>query len=528
MEIRKLPIGIQSFEDLRKNDYVYVDKTEYIWNLVSTGKTYFLSRPRRFGKSLLTSTIAAYFEGKKDLFKGLSIEKHENEKGKDAWQAYPVIYFSLAGGEYQAEDGLRETLETILETYEKEYGLNTQNLNVSNRFRLDIENIYQKTGKQVVVLVDEYDKPLLETMNVNPVQEEKNRTLYKSFFSVLKDEDAYLKFVFITGVTKFGKVSIFSDLNQPEDISLTDDYACVCGMTEEEIKRIFRPEILKMAGENEMSPDECMNELERMYDGYHFSAKSKGVYNPFSLMNALKQRQFENYWFSTGTPTFLINKLEKSDYTVEKMTDGVNASMSDMMDYRGDNPNPIPLLYQSGYLTIRDYDRKFRMYSLTFPNEEVRYGFLSSLVSSVLGNHDAEQSDSFRSMILDLQKGDVSSFLNRLKALFAGIPYIEGDRPSYEQEWRNEIYLILALMGQYVKSEVHTAKGRADLIAETKDYVYIFEFKVNQGADDALKQIEEKGYAEPYTADQRTVYKIGVSFSSEERNITEWKSIPEV
>ena len=303
----------------------------------------------------------------------------------------------------------------------------------------------EKTGKQVVILVDEYDKPLLETMEVNPVQEERNRDLYKSFFSVLKDEDQYLKFVFITGVTKFSKVSIFSDLNQLNDISLSDRYACICGITEKELEGQFRPEIHEMAQENDQTDTECLDQLAEMYDGYHFSKKSEGVYNPFSLLNAFYNHDYANYWFSTRTPTFLIHKLERSAFTAEQFTDGVRATEDSLMNYRPDNPDPIPLFYQSGYLTICGWYREYRVYRLRFPNHEVEYGFMNSLMEDTIPKN--ENTDGFFIMdyVNDLDSGNIDSFMNRLTAVFASIPYTE--KKSYESEWRNEIYLFLKLRG---------------------------------------------------------------------------------
>jgi hypothetical protein len=528
-DIRKLPIGIQSFEDLRRNHYLYVDKTAYVWNLISTGKVYFLSRPRRFGKSLLISTLEAYFLGKSDLFDGLFIKAKEDAKGGNAWLQHPVVHFSLSGGDYHSENGLEDALNNVIEGCCRKYHL-TGNYEIYGetlpiRFKTLIEQLYAKTGRQVVVLVDEYDKPLLETMTVNETQEEHNRRLYKGFFSVLKDEDRYLKFVFFTGVTKFSKISVFSDLNQLKDISLTNAYAEICGITQKEMSAEFKTEIRSMAGELGLTEEECLRKLAEMYDGYHFSAKSEGVYNPFSLLNAFQDRDFGSYWFGTGTPGFLIQKLRYSSFTPEQITDGVEATEQELTDYQSDNPNPIPLFYQSGYLTICGFDREFRIYSLKFPNEEVKYGFLKGLAPEYLGNKDAENPVSLKNMIWDLRKGAADSFLQRLSSLFAGIPYPEGRAPEYEQEWRNQIFLIFALLGQNVKCEVHSAQGRADAVVETKNFVYIFEFKVDQSADEALRQIEEKGYATPYLTDSRKIQCIGVSFSSQKRNIKEWKMV---
>lgn len=526
---RKLPIGIQSFEEIRKNHYLYVDKTEYIWKMVNTGKVYFLSRPRRFGKSLLISTMEAYFQGKKGLFEGLAIEKKENKKGTDAWLSYPVIRFSLSGGSYHTKEGLGKTLLlTILEMEEKymkeqKESINPDDLDLSNRFRYLIRRLYEITGRQVVVLVDEYDKPLLETMIVNNEQEEENRRLYKAFFGVLKDMDDCLKFVFFTGVTKFSKVSVFSDLNQLDDISLFDEYSAACGITETELRKNFRPEIENLAKKNGLSEEDCLKKLAYMYDGYHFAADVEGVYNPFSLLKALRQKNFGSYWFETGTPTFLIRKLEKSKFTVEQFAEGVPSKEAEMADYRVNNPNPIPLFYQSGYLTIYDYNERFRTYTLRFPNEEVKYGFLNSMLPEVLGERDAEDTTAVDDMIRYLETGMIDSFINRLEALFAGIPYIEGQQPVYEQEWRNEIYLVLALLGQNVKCEVHSSAGRADCVVETGQYVYIFEFKLDRSAEEALQQIEDRGYADVYKGDQRQIRKIGVNFSSKKRNVQNWK-----
>lgn len=526
MGLRKLPIGIQSFEKIREGGYLYVDKTRYIWDIVQTGTTYFLSRPRRFGKSLLVSTMEAYFRGRRDLFDGLAIQPLEDARDGDAWREYPMMVFSLSSGEYHSGAGLPDMLNKVLEDCIREYGLTgpyaVGGMTLAARFRGVIEQLHAKTGRQVVVLVDEYDKPLLETMVVNDAQEEENRRLYKGFFSVLKDEDAHLKFVFFTGVTKFSKVSVFSDLNQLEDISLSASASCICGITEGELLDAFGPEVMDMATVLGTSPEGCVAQLAQMYDGYHFHPGAEGVYNPFSLLNALKQKELGSYWFETGTPTFLIRKLRESSFTPEGLSDGVEVGETGLTDYRADNPSPIPLFYQTGYLTIQGYDREFRLYKLGFPNREVRYGFLNSLVPYVLGEEDSERPALLRSMVLDLRAGEVGSFLERLKSLFAAVPYPEGGAPRYEAEWRNQVFLVFALLGQNVACEVHSAKGRADCVVQTRDYVYVFEFKLDDGADAALRQIGERGYAAPFAADPRTVLRVGVSFSTEDRNIAEW------
>lgn len=530
INVRKLPIGIQNFEDLRKNGYLYVDKTQYIWNMAEYGKPYFLSRPRRFGKSLLVSTMEAYFQGKKELFKGLSIEKLENQRGDEAWLEYPVISFYLSGGSYTEEKGLADrlnkTLEDCIERYklvESGYSIRGETLPV--RFQSVLERLYEKTGRQVVVLVDEYDKPLLEAQTGNSKQEEKNRQLYKDFFSVLKDEDRYLKFVFFTGVTKFSKVSIFSDLNHLTDITLNNSYSEICGITENELLTCFEPEIQALSQEQEESREECLKHLARQYDGYHFSAKSEGVYNPYSLLNAFAAKDYGSYWFETGTPTFLIHKLQHSSLTAEQFTDGVTATETELKDYRAEDPNPIPLFYQSGYLTITGFDRRFREYSLGFPNEEVKYGFLESLVPYVLGYKDEENPLSRKNMILDLEEGDIESFIIRLRSVFASIPYQGGTAANYEEYWRNQTFLILEMLGAHTLCEVHSFKGRCDCVVKTMRFIYVFEFKIDRSAVEALNQIEEKGYSIKYEADRRTVVKVGINFSSETRNIADWKCV---
>lgn len=524
MNPRKLPIGVQSFEDLRANSYVYVDKTEHVWRLVETGKAYFLSRPRRFGKSLLLSTLEAYFRGQRELFDGLAIQSLEDARGEAAWAEHPVVRFSLSGGEYGAEGGLEDALGNVVGNTARRYEVEDDpGQMLSTRFYNLIERLHRKTGRQAVVLVDEYDKPLLAAMD-DPAQEERNRRLYKAFFSVLKDQDQHLRFVFFTGVTKFSKVSVFSDLNQLNDVSLDDGFAGVCGITEDELVRDFGPEIDATARAQGQSRDECLAELARMYDGYRFSKDGAGVYNPFSLLSAFYKRELERFWFETGTPTFLIRKLRMSGFTAEDFSDGVTAAEGQLKDYRPDSPNPVPLFYQAGYLTIAGYDREYRAYRLRFPNDEVRYGFLESLVPYVLGDGEAERSPlTARQMVMALRRGDVASLMERLAALFSSIPYVEGLPRSYEAEWRNEVFLVFSLMGQYVRSEVHTAAGRADCVVETRDYVYLFEFKLDKGADEALRQIDERGYALPYVADKRRIYKVGVAFSSQARTIAEWR-----
>ncbi len=521
--MRKLSIGIQSFEDLRKNDYIYVDKTRYIYDLVSRNKVYFLSRPRRFGKSLFLSTIEAYFEGKKELFNGLSIEKVENES-QTPWEPYPVFNLSFATGNYTNADELNKKLLTFLRTYEEKYNLPARENDIlGDRFVNLMKEVSEQTGKNVVILIDEYDKPLIDNMSVNNELEEINRRILKGFYCALKDGDKYIKFAFVTGVTKFNKVSLFSDVNQLKDISLNPRYAEICGITEEEMIHAYGKEITEMADSMDIGVNECVGELRQYYDGYHFSKEGKGVYNPFSLINALSDGELDNFWFSTGTPTFLINSIKKSGINIEMFEDGVTASEDDMTNYRAESPNVIPLFYQTGYLTISGYDKLVKEYKLSFPNDEVKYGFYSSLVPTLSPDYSYDLGKfSIGSMLEFLDDGAVDKFMNMIKALLASIPYWEGTTPANEQEWRNLVYVIFALLGQYVSAEVHSSKGRSDFIVENEKYVYIFEFKKDLSAKEALEQIETKGYAVPYESSGKKIIKIGANFSTNDKTLSEW------
>ncbi len=525
--MRRLPVGIQSFADLRRNGYVYVDKTEYIWNLVSQGKAYFLSRPRRFGKSLLVSTLEAYFKGEKELFRELRMEEMEETRPEELrWTEYPVIRFSLSGGMYEEAEGLRFSLEEVLRQTEIRYGIDSPGeTDISARFRRDLRELYQKTGKQVVVLVDEYDKPLLDPMTVNSHQEQENRSLYRGFFSVLKDQDEYLKFVFFTGVTKFSKVSVFSDLNQLRDISLLPEFSGICGITEAELEDNFSEEIQNLAEAQNMSTEEAKNTLCRMYDGYHFSRNSMGVYNPFSILSAFADRSFGSYWFESGTPTFLVRILNQWGGPVQDLTTGVAASESRLKNFRADDSDLIPLFYQSGYLTISGYDQRFREYTLTFPNDEVKYGFLQFLIPKINNGTEAPDTEfSASKMIRYLENGETNAFLQMIRALLSSIPYHEGQPPQNEQQWRNLIYVLFAVLGQYIAAEEHSSRGRCDFRAVCGSYVYIFEFKQDESPEAALQQIHDKGYAEPWRSGSRQIMLIGANFSSGKRTLDNWKT----
>ena len=519
----RLPIGIQDFEKIVNDGYLYVDKTEYIYSLAhGDGSSYFLSRPRRFGKSLLLSTFKAYFEGKKELFKGFKIYELEKE-----WAEYPVLYIDFNKTNYREELAIEGVLNEHLTSWEKKYNIDSHDGALGERFRAVIEAAYNITSKRVVILVDEYDKPLLENGG-EAERMEHDKAVYKGFFSTLKSYDRFIKFTFLTGVTKFSKVSIFSDLNHLVDLT-TDEYnSTICGITEDEIKEYFDGLVEVMAQANNFTKEECYNELKKMYDGYHFHHNSVGVYNPFSLLNALSKKEFGMWWFETGTPTFLVEKLYKYQYDIKNITAGkVYASEATLKDYREDNPDPIPLLYQTGYLTIVDYDSRRRRYTLSYPNEEVKYGLLESLAPTYLGQNKYANSALNIFMIDEyIEEGDTESLKDVFTALYASLPYpTDNDDRIVEQNFQNVAYLVFMLLGQFVKTEVHTAKGRADVIVETDDYIYVMEFKRDSSADEALNQIEEKGYATPYKADQRKLFKIGVNFDSTKRTLDDWKVI---
>lgn len=512
--VRKLPIGIQSFEDIRNQAFLYVDKTALIYKMASMGKPYFLSRPRRFGKSLLLSTFEAYFQGKKELFKGLAIEQLETE-----WQEYPVLHLDLNAEKYTDATALKNILLRHLNLWEDTWGRDERENTLSDRFVGVITRAYEKTGRQVVVLVDEYDKPLLQVFGNKELQTEYLKTL-KAFYGVLKSTDRYLRFVFLTGVTKFAHVSVFSDLNQLTDLSMLPQYATLCGITHEELASNFKPEIEAMEKQYSMSEEEVLEQLTKLYDGYHFSERSEGVFNPFSLLNTLNFSRFGSYWFQTGTPTFLVELLKQSEYDLRNLIDGVEMKESAFSEYRVDESNPIPLIYQSGYLTIKDYDDRFHLYTLKFPNDEVKYGFLDFITPFYTSVGDEDNGFYIGKFVRELESGDVDAFLTRLRAFFADFPYELNDKT--ERHYQVVFYLVFKLMGQFCDAEVKSSRGRADAVVKTKDCIYVFEFKLNDTVESALKQINEKGYLIPYTADGRRLIKVGISFSVADRNIDQW------
>ncbi len=512
--MRKLPIGIQTFAEIREENYLYVDKTAFVWRIANTGKPYFLSRPRRFGKSLLLSTFEAYFEGKKELFQGLAIAELEKE-----WKKYPVLHLDLNAKKYVSSGDLPAMLNQHLEKWEAVYGDEKKDRSPEERFSYIIRRASEQAGCGVVVLVDEYDKPLLQALGNDSLLDDYRKTL-KAFYGVLKSSDRYLRFVFLTGVTKFAQVSVFSDLNQLNDISLDLAYATVCGVTSEELIFTFLPELERQAAANEMTVEEVIGMMTRKYDGYHFHPKGLGVFNPFSILNSFAKLEFGSYWFQTGTPTFLVELLKESEYDLRTLIDGIEASASSFTEYRVDANNPIPLIYQSGYLTIKEYDPEFQLYRLAFPNDEVRYGFLNFLIPYYTPVNEGEQNFYIGRFVQELRAGEVDAFLNRLQAFFADFPYELSD--ATERHYQVVFYLVFKLMGQFTDAEVRSARGRADAVVKTPKYIYVFEFKLNGTAEQALQQIDEKGYLIPYQADGREVVKVGVEFSAEKRNIGRW------
>ena len=514
----KYPIGIQHFESLCKDGYAYVDKTQHIYNLVNTGRYYFLSRPRRFGKSLLLSTIRAYFEGKKELFEGLALGTLEKK-----WEQYPILYLDLNVEKYDHIDSLNNRLNQTLSDWEEMYNLpNGNDKSIALRFEKVIKNTANITGKSVVILVDEYDKPMLQAIGNEALQAEFRSTL-KAFYGNLKSCDEYIKFAFLTGVTKFGKVSVFSDLNHLADISLDSRYADICGITETELHDCFDEGIQELADANGMSKEDCYMRLKRDFDGYHFCVGGPGMYNPFSVLNTVGRRQFGDYWFETGTPTFLVKQLQKTNYPLEEMTrEGLTADTLNSIDIMDENP--LPLLFQSGYLTIKWYDKEFGEYHLGFPNREVEEGFTKFLYPFYAPKTSLDKSSfSVARFVKDVRNGDAEGFMRRLEALFADGDYqIVGNAEVYFQ---NTLYVFFKLLGLYVEVERHTSDGRMDILMQTTDYIYILELKVDKTAAIALQQIEDKGYALPFANDPRKLYKIGVNFSSETHKIDDWKVV---
>ncbi len=511
------PIGIQNFEKIRKDGYTYVDKTALIHRLVTTGTYYSLSRPRRFGKSLLLSTLEAYFKGKRELFEGLAIENLEND-----WVEYPVLHLDFNGSKYLESDDLDVTLSMHLDRWESEYGITSRYNKHSARFQNIIDGIYDKTGQKVVILIDEYDKPIVDNL-VNPTLADYYKNVLQGFYSVMKAKDGKIRFGFLTGVSKIGKLSVFSGLNNLKDISMVKEYTDICGLSENELHEYFDESVAELGESNELTKDDCYLKLKDMYDGYHFTPNSVGVYNPFSLLNAFSDREFKDYWFETGTPTLLVNVMKQTSFDVTTLSDNVVVTADDLNGMQDIVNRPVPLFFQTGYLTIKDYEPEFREYTLGFPNDEVKNGFLKFIYSYYVPVNPAEGNTTTGKLARALRAGDPNLFMSILESLFANTTYqIQGDS---EKNFQYAMYIIMELLGEYVQAERATSNGRIDLLLQTKDYVYIIELKIDSTADAALQQIEEKGYAKPFAGDSRKLFKIGVGFSTKDRRIEEWKVV---
>lgn len=519
----KYPIGIQSFERIIEDGYVYIDKTDMIYSLTHGGSIYFLSRPRRFGKSLLVSTLKNYYLGHKELFKGLKIDSLEKD-----WNVHPVFHVDFNGANFTQAGVLETMLDDYVDKWEKQYGIHTDpELGVGLRFRDILCAVHEQTGRRAVVLIDEYDKPILDVLDTDYGLEDRHRNVLKGFYSVFKVADSHLQFVLLTGVTKFSQVSVFSGFNQPKDISMDARYETLCGITQEELDSYFVEPVSAMAARNRCSFEEMKSLLKLKYDGYHFSDNMTDVYNPFSLLNALDSLRLQDYWFSSGTPMYLIRLLAHFKENMNELT-GKYYRQEEFIDYKADVERPLPMIYQSGYLTIKDYDMEFNTFLLDFPNNEVKNGFLTAVASSYLKPSE-ETGGWIRDVVRTLRAGDTDRLCGLFTSFLSGIPYTmrrKEDERERERYFQYTFYLILRLISVYtVYVEKVQSCGRVDCIIETPQYVYIFEFKLDGTADDALRQIEEKGYAREYASDVRTIYKIGASFSSETGTIGEWKTV---
>lgn len=506
----KYPIGIQEFEGLRNDGYLYVDKTAIIRKLIDEGKYYFLSRPRRFGKSLLLSTIHAYFEGKRELFQGLAIDTDDVR-----WEVHPVFHLDLNTQKYENKESLDAILDAFLCEEETKYGEVADNTHFGLRFCNVIRKAYEQTGKRVVILIDEYDKPMLQAVGNSKLQNEYRNTL-KAFYGALKSMDGCIQFALLTGVTKFGKVSVFSDLNHLNDISMDAQYYNICGITEDEVHAYFKEGVSELAAANDLTNEKCFAMLKERYDGYHFTENVPGVYNPFSLLQALSKQHFGSYWFETGTPTYLVTLLQLHDYNLENMSN-VEVKSRVLNSIDGESTNPIPVIYQSGYLTIKDYDKEFGLYRLGFPNKEVEEGFLDFLLPYYTKFDEVDSAFEITQFVKDVRAGNTEQFVKRLKSFFADTPYELVK--NLETHYQNVLFIISRLMGFYTKVEYHTSEGRIDMVIQTNKYCYVLEFKLDGTAEEALKQIQDTHYALPFEMNGQKIIRIGMNFSSKTRNI---------
>jgi predicted DNA-binding protein YlxM (UPF0122 family) len=510
---RKLPVGVQDFETLRTENYVYIDKTQLLYQMITQGRVYFLSRPRRFGKSLLVSTLHAIFRGKRHLFKDLWIDSSNY-----TWEQHPVIWLDMSAVENSSAELLEQSLHEQLDIIAKQHGVElAPSVSVAGRLNKLIIQLAEE-NKKVVVLIDEYDKPLIDQIHRPEIALE-NREILKQFYGILKVQDANIRFVFLTGVSKFSKVSVFSGLNNLEDISLLSDYATLLGYTQEELTDYFALEIDSLAQKEGLSRQALLDKIKHWYNGYRFSEEEVSVYNPFSTLLLFKQQKFSMHWFATGTPTFLVNLIQKQQFdiaNIEKLEIGATSFST----YEIDKLSILPLLYQTGYLTIKSYDRESGHYELGYPNWEVEMAFLESLLVCFSKVDEPVQNDFIFKMVAALKKQSFADFFQLLKGFLASIPY--DLHMSGEKYYQNIFYFVFNLVGLRLNAEVHTNRGRIDAVIEGKDTILIFELKVDKSAQEALEQIKTKGYAEPYKPQQKAIFLIGINFNSAERTVSEY------
>ena len=513
---RKLyPLGIQTFERIRKEDKLYVDKTEYIYRMTHTNGTYFfLGRPRRFGKSLLVSTLRSYFEGKKDLFKGLAIEKLEKE-----WTEYPVLHFDMSGGKHMEKGQLERYLDYLLEDEERKWNITSPHIGINNRLIDLINTAYEKSGKQVVVLIDEYDAPMLDVAHEKE-QLDVLRNIMRNFYSPLKFSEPKLRFVFLTGITKFSQVSIFSELNNITNISMNDDYAGICGITKDELLTQLSEDIEELAAGRKITKEQAIDKLKENYDGYHFTGNSPDIFNPYSLFNCFSERKFGSYWFASGTPTYLINMMRKFDVLPTEIT-RIEADASEF-DAPTENMTTImPLLYQSGYITIKDYNEDYDYYTLDIPNKEVKVGLTKALIPSYVTQNTLATTNTARRIAQALDKRDMDGALRLLQTFLGTVPYC--NNTNYEGHYQQMLFIIFTLLTDYlVDVEVHTPNGRVDIVILTKTDLYLLELKLNKNAQTAMQQINLQDYRKRFALSDKPITKVGINFDGTTRNITDW------
>ena len=515
MQQRLYPIGIQTFEEVRRKGFLYVDKTEYVYRMTHTsGKYYFLGRPRRFGKSLLVTTLLSYFEGRKDLFEGLAIEKLEHE-----WTEYPVLHLDMSGGKHMEKEQLERYLSFILEQEEKKWGVRNTLADANNRLTALINTAYEKTGRQVVILIDEYDAPMLDVVH-EAEQLDALRNTMRNFFSPLKYSEAKLRFVFLTGITKFSQLSIFSELNNIANISMNDEYAGVCGITEDELLTQMSPDINILAAAQDISRDQAIAKLKEHYDGYHFSAASPDVFNPYSLLNCFAERKYGSYWFASGTPTYLVNMMRRFGVVPTDITH-VEADSSEFDAPTENMPTIIPLLYQSGYITIKKYNKDYNYYTLDVPNKEVRVGLTKALIPSYVTQNTLATTNTARRIAQSLDEQDMDGALRLLQTFLGTVPYC--NVTNHEGHYQQMLFIIFTLLSDYlVEVEVHTPKGRVDIVILTHTDLFLLELKLDKDAQTAMRQIDLKDYSSRFALCGKPVTKVGINFDSATGNISDW------